>query len=551
MWELRLLEVALRRLRRWELRGWRACSSVGKEKGSLVPLKELRAFTVPASSARNEDRAPHSSAPLPTSVPGSMWESSPRDESLGATRPDYSGSDGLAFEVSVAQLRDWASAHTHFLSPFGLYSGEIAHAEIYAPRAALARIRVRVGESALGCPDAWPAPQELRPECVAAFSWGARAMWLVAVCDADEHARATTSLEVSLLPLCREAITRLSKHWCARASGAHWGALRATSRAAVATAVEAHAPEVDGAMRMLWDCKLGLVEEESGAQDAQDPQDSPDAHEPAQSSRATLEAESPPLCPTRVEAPSPLNLGQSPRGLQGPQCQPLAAQGQERARFDLTQARKRQADDDADALFVDALWSVRGTSLSKVDRYRLSRLLDYSRARDVATAERGSMLAIRAAAQERLRGVVGERGFGAQLVDTENAETEVLFATYQPMSELASGSSTAIKKATPLVRPLIARQLLRAYEVAVQCATTLPDAENCADSCAHALNRAAVLLLDELVRDQKRPQGDAQNALVEMCGRLWEKQFLQCARNIGAERAAQLLESLGYRSAGC
>ena len=272
---------------------------------------------------------------------------------------------------------------------------------------------------------------------------------------------------------------------------------------------------------------------------------------PAQSSRATLEAESPPLGPTRVEAPSPLNLGHNLRGPQTLQCRPLAAQGQGRARFDLTQARKRQADDDADALFVETLWSERGTTLSKVDRYRLSRLLDFPRARDVATAERGSMLAIRAAAQERLRGVVGERGVGAQLVDMENAETEVLFATYQPMSELASGSSTAIKKATPLVRPLIARQLLRAYEAAVQWATTLPDAENCADSCAHALDRAAVLLLDELVRDQKRPQGDTQNALADMCGRLWEKQFLQCARNIGAERATQLLESLEPRSAGC
>lgn len=459
-----------------------------------------------------------------------------------AARVDYSALGGLPLDASAAQLREWARAHADFLGPFGLGPDELARAKICAPHAALARARVRVGECALGSPEVWPAPQELRPEQVAAFSWDARALWLVAVCDADEHACVAAAAEVSLLPLCRETVTRLSKHWCARASGPHWAALRPSSRAALAAAVEAHAPEVDRALRMLWDCKLSDGEEEGGSQEP------PEAAQGAgaSSSRATQLADTPPLGPVRAEGPPPLSLGPSLQSSQG-FASLQATLGAPEPRHGITQARKRQADEEADAVFVSALWETRGAALNKLDRFRLSRLLDAQRARDLATAERGSMLAIRSAAQERLHVALGARGASSRLEDAENAETEVVFATYQPMSELASGSSTAIKKATPLIRPLIARQLLRAYEAALECGDSQPEQTNseaCANSVARATDRAAVLLLDELVRGQARPLGDVQNALVDMCGRLWEKQFLQCAHNLGAERAAQLLDGL-------
>jgi hypothetical protein len=280
----------------------------------------------------------------------------------------------------------------------------------------------------------------------------------------------------------------------------------------------------------------------------------------------------------------------------------------------LSTRAKRALDENDDERFVDELSKrVEGegrASLTVAELYRLRQCVDEDRLRDVVALERGSMNGLRTVILTRLcesgdggdsgdgDGVVGGDGDGCaasgdgrarlvacNLIPLLSAESEAALAAYQPLCEFASATSATIKKATPLVRPMLADELIDAYRRRIESIGSTNSIGSIGSSCCSTGKRAKNtayrrLALSENRNDQRfestrgeeatsksyqdratlmlilherqrlmtlsgdRPgEANVANRLRDMCRQTWERDIVKCARNLGYERARELLRA--------
>ena len=225
--------------------------------------------------------------------------------------------------------------------------------------------------------------------------------------------------------------------------------------------------------------------------------------------------------------------------------------------------------------------AVEQLNLSSVEFERLRGMLDSTRLRDLQAVERGSMSGLRGAVLERKKKAFGQENHAGDAC--LNASLEVACAAYQPLSEFASAASAVIKKATPLIRPLLAAEMIEAYEcqlVARHCriaelerrvgparAPPRTDADDLHASWNEASKDAVAIVLmrrsllgasfstpislsaatsradaRSLAVDRSlAPGSDVATRLREMAIEQWERHFVQFAQSLGRTRALELV----------
>lgn len=217
--------------------------------------------------------------------------------------------------------------------------------------------------------------------------------------------------------------------------------------------------------------------------------------------------------------------------------------------------------------------------LSASEVQRLREMLDPVRTRDLIAVERGSMAGLRGAVIARrtaARAVELGRPHEVEDVPTPapapstsdavlEPGLEAAFRAYQPLSEFASAASASIKRATPLIRPLLTNEMIRAYRqqlvarqrriaelerrVGPARAPRAADEATLSASWAEARMDAVAIALMRQAQAARAPMGDENAAarLRGMCVDLWERHFMQFAEALGRQRSMELIRGVTDR----
>lgn len=456
-----------------------------------------------------------------------------------------------------AQLRRWITNQAAVLTPLGVRSSDERGDRIlvYCTKAiALSAFAHGLAHSQVCNARSWP--EEIPPECVVAVSTGPTdlgVLWMACV-----RKGVVGEGDVRLVPIPQQAAAAYQSRWI-QSGGANTTLCQTFRKMMVSNAAHsAHAYAV-ASEACLYAPRIA---------DAYDMGASAPATPPPMSKDGDSEMDA-------FALPPPAKRSRSMRSD--------------------TSDNDVAEEDESDEALAKRLWVAtqdEARSIAPAELDRLRGMLDAARARDVAIVERGSMAGLYGTIHERVRALDGlaisTGPTDGGRIDPEDAQVEAMLQAYRPLSELASLASAVIKRATPLIRPLLTGRMIEAYRAQVQARrdrlvcvmqrATAPQAPRTSpvrddvEGDEERKDMATIMIMryaqaaarSGAVKATRNgdvgwtsPSGALDEGtpmwiverLKQMSTETWEKHIISCAHGLGRERAIQLIEQ-AHSSAG-